>query len=232
MNLFPVAVYWCLLGLNSLLKLSPPLSWLLQQLSVHHPLTTHKPQYTKAQYCVSSMCQDFKQILSSSPQKSTLKRSRCDGCAYVCVVSVKTSVSAWPGCQAKAALQIPPCWHAVLRSCQHHSTTGYRGSHSHYELPMFRDKSAYRYLVPCLCLRVRLHLCVCLSERNSGRKCRGVKGGRNILERANERGSCLKTWFFLFLSWLSAFTRFFPPASCLFSQIDSQLGVSLDISFL
>lgn len=221
MNLVPVAVYWCLLGLNSLLKLSPPLSWLLQQLSVYHPLTTHKPQYTKAQYCVSSMCQDFKQILSSPPQKSTLKRSRCDVCAYVCVVSVKTSVSAWPGCQAKAALQIPPCWHTVLRSCQHHSTTGYRGSHSHYELPMFRDKSAYRYLFPCLCLCVRLHLCVCVFKR-----VRETQGGNaeelrevetslivpNLLERANERGSCLLTWFFLFLSWLRAFTRFF--SSC------------------
>lgn len=172
-------MYWCLFGLNSLLKLRPLPSWLVQQLSVHHPLTTHKPQYTKAQYCVSSMCQDFKHILSSSLLllKSTLKRSCSDVCIYVCVLlSVKTSVSAWPGCQATAALQIPLCWHAELRGCQHHSTTGCRGSHSHYELPMFQDKSVYRYLSACSCLCARLRLCVCLCEREieSGRECRGV----------------------------------------------------------
>lgn len=182
MNFFPVAVDWCLFGLNSLLKLRLLPSWLVQQLSVYHPLTTHKPQYTKAQYCVSSMCQDFKHILSSSLLllKSTLKRSFSDVgiyvCVCVCVVSVKTSVSTWPGCQAKAALQIPLCWHAGLRGCQQHSTTGCRGSHSHYELPMFRDKSVYCYLFPCLCLCVRLHLCVCLfeCEIESGRECREV----------------------------------------------------------
>lgn len=97
-------------GFNSCLKLCPHPSWLLQPLSVYHPLTTCKPQHTKAQYCVSSMCQDFKRILSSSPLlllKSTSKR-RCVRVSVFWVASAKTSVSARPGCQATAALEIPP----------------------------------------------------------------------------------------------------------------------------
>ncbi len=82
----PLSIDVCLASTLSLSSCPLP-SWLVQQISVYHPLTTHKPQYTKAQYCVSSMCQDFKHISSSSLPllKSTLKRSCSDMCVYACV---------------------------------------------------------------------------------------------------------------------------------------------------
>lgn len=119
MTFFPFVLYWY--GFNSRLKLRPHPSWLLQPLSVYHPLTTHKPQYTKAQYCVSSMCQDFKHILSSSLLllKSTLKQSCGDVCASLCVCCECENICkcvAWLSSQGSA--WNPPCadtqgWEAV-----------------------------------------------------------------------------------------------------------------------
>lgn len=148
-----------------------------------------------------------------------------------------------PGCQAKAALQIPPCWHTGLRGCQHHSTTGCRGSHSHYELPMFRDKSVYRYLLPCLCLCVCLHLCVCVLwvlwvwDRVGEGKQRSYSG-RNIIycavsfgERERERiPPVLLTLFFCFylsgVGWLSTLSLFFFSAIPCFTLIQSNVFVA------
>ena len=177
------------------------------------------------------MCQGFKRTVSSSfpPPKATLKCS-CGGvCSYLCVCVGKHLYVRGLAVKARQRLRSLLCWQTGLRGCQHHSTTGCRGSHSHYGLPMFPDKSVCGYRSPCLCVCERpvesAMACAAatqvetqfvvqyLQERERERKYPACSRNFIFLPLFIQSWSTEHTWFFLFFFILPI------PASWLFSQI-------------
>lgn len=81
--------------------------------SVYHPPTTHKPQIHQSSIlCLFHVSRLQTHVVLLPPTtKDNLESASCCGAgARICVnvEGAKTSVSAWPGCQAAAALEIPP----------------------------------------------------------------------------------------------------------------------------